>query len=210
MQNFRSQCHTHTHPTQLCPPEQWQLIWENLGPVLPECACQILWEDRWHAEIDNLTQHPPFCEQMNLLWQYVYERLSDLLSSHLNILSFPPQAHCYLWQLGPVLLCALMFNSRTHNQAGRGAWVCWELIGSCELRNSDFFFFFSFLHECSLCNSHWSFSLLHASVPGLKMWGRRSTNTGWDDTMISIRYISSMTFLEISSGTPTKVALDLK
>lgn len=31
-----------------------------------------------------------------------------------------------------------MFNSRTHNQAGRRAWVCWELTGARELRNSDF------------------------------------------------------------------------
>lgn len=31
-----------------------------------------------------------------------------------------------------------MFNSRTHNQAGRRAWVCWELTGAQELRNSDF------------------------------------------------------------------------
>ena len=110
----------------------------NLGLVVPEPACQSLGEDRWHAEINNLTQHHPFCEQMNLLWQYVYERSGDLLSSHLNILPSPPQAHCYLWQLGPTLLCALMFNSRTHNQAGRRAWVCWELTGARELRNSDF------------------------------------------------------------------------
>lgn len=101
-------------------------------------ACQSLREDRWHAKINNPAQHHPFCEQMNLLWQYVYERSGDLLSSHLNILHSTPQACCYLWQLGPTLLCALMFNSRTHNQAGRRAWVCWELTGAQELRNSDF------------------------------------------------------------------------
>lgn len=101
-------------------------------------SCQSLREDRWHAEINNLTQHHPFWEQMNLLWQYVYELSGDLLASHLNILPSPLQAHCYLWKLGPTLLCALMFNSRTHNQAGRRAWVCWELTGAQELRNSDF------------------------------------------------------------------------
>lgn len=37
-----------------------------------------------------------------------------------------------------MLLCALMFNSRTLNQGGRRAWVCWELTGAWELRNSDF------------------------------------------------------------------------
>lgn len=110
----------------------------NLRLVVPESACQSLRQDRWLAEINNLTQHHPFCEQMNLLWQYVYERSGDLLPSYLNILPFPPQARCYLWQLGPMLLCALMFNSRTLNQGGRRAWVCWELTGAWEPRNSDF------------------------------------------------------------------------
>lgn len=110
----------------------------DLKLVMPECSCQNLGQDRWLAEINNLTQHHPFCEQMNLLWQHVYEWLGDLLSSYLNILPSPPQAHCYLWQLGPTLLCALMFNSRTHNQRRRRAWVCWELTGAWELRNSDF------------------------------------------------------------------------
>lgn len=139
-------CHISHHPfvsntcctCPFCPPELWRLIWVNLRLVVPESACQSSGEDRWHAEINNLTQHHPFSEQMNLLWQYVYERSGDLLSSHLNILPSLPQAPCYLWQLGPALLCALMFNSRTHNQAGRRAWVCWELTRTQELRNSDF------------------------------------------------------------------------
>lgn len=103
-----------------------------------QSVCQSLGQDRWLVEINSHTQHHPFCEQMNLLWQSVYEWSGDLLPSYLNILPSHPQAHCYLWQLGPTLLCALMFNSRTHNQRGRRAWVCWELTGAQELRNSDF------------------------------------------------------------------------
>lgn len=134
-------CHIRHHPFlsntcltfPFCPPELWRLMWGDLRLVVPEPACQSLTKDRWHVEINSLAQHHPFCEQMNLLWQCVYERLGDLLSSHLNILPFSPQAHCYLCQWGPTLLCALMFNSRTHNQAGRRAWVCWELTSAQEL-----------------------------------------------------------------------------
>lgn len=135
-----------TCPTSAsCPPELWRPIQGNRRQAVPEFACQSLGQDRWLVEINRHTQHHPFCEQMNLLWQSVYERSGDLFTSYLNILPSPPQGRCYLWKLGPTLLCALMFNSRTHNQRGRRVWVCWELTGARELRNSDFWQIFPVL-----------------------------------------------------------------
>lgn len=132
----------------------------------------------------------------------MYERSGDLLSSHLNILPSPPQAHCYLWQLGPMLLCALMFNSRTHNQAGRRAWVCWELTGARELRNSDFLQIFPML--LTLVSVSMTAEFLHAGPEGVgKMicqWFDSYIDQTEDDTIKSIRYIKSlvsMTFLEL-------------
>ena len=180
----------------------------DLRLVVPELVCQSLGEDRWHAEINNPTQHHPFCEQMNLLWQYVYERSGDLLSSHLNILPSPSQAHCYLWQLGPTLLCALMFNSRTHSQAGRRAWVCWELTRAREHRNSDFQQIFPvLLSPVSVSDTAEEFAPCRTWSCGKNMiclWF--DCYTAQTDTIKSvwcIKRLVSMRFLEVCLNTTT-------
>lgn len=134
---------------------------------------------------------------MNLLWQYVYERSGDLLSSYLNILPSPPLAHSYLWQLGPMLLCALMFNSRTHNQAGRRAWVCWELTGAQKLRNSDFLQ----IHRVLLTVASVTAEGLLLTGPGCvgKMTGLRPiTNKNF-----SLTCLVNLTFWEVFPKTPS-------
>lgn len=151
-----SMCHISRDPfvsntcsaSSVCPHELWRLIRGNLVLVVPESACQSFERDRWLVEINKLTQHHPFCEQMDLIWQYVYERSGDPLSSYLNILPSPPQAQCYLWQSGPTLLCALMFNSRTHNQGGRRECGC---VGkSLRLRSSATLISYKYSPWCTL------------------------------------------------------------
>lgn len=204
-----SRCHISHHPfvsntcctSPFCPLELWRLIWGYLRLVLPDPACQSLGEDRWHAEINNLTQHHPFCEQMNLLWQYVYERSGDLLSSHLNILYSPPLPKRTViygsWALRSCVLWCLIQGPTTRQGGERGC-----VGNSLGLRSSGTLISYKY----SPCCSHWSPSLWllwSYSMQGLNVCGR------WTDSHVDqaeaesiksvwrIKNLVSMTFLEV-------------